>query len=99
LAASAWQKKQQSIDRLAQMYKKLAKRATKVTAILELLLQIRHKRTLFCQLLLLRADDLDQVLHDLLVILVKHYHVLVTLRALCRIVIRHNARGPLMLIF
>jgi hypothetical protein len=71
----------------------------KVTAILELLLQVRHERTLFRQLLLLRADDLDQVLHEFLVIVINHCYVLVTLRALCRTAIRHNARGLLMMIF
>jgi hypothetical protein len=74
-------------------------RQKKITAILELLLQVRHKSALFCQLLLLRADDLDQVLHNFLVILAKRYYVLVTLRALCRTVIRHNAQGLLMMIF
>jgi hypothetical protein len=78
---------------------KLAKKQQKITAILDLLLQVRHERTLFCQLLPLRADDLDQVLHDILVILINHFYVLVTLRALCRTYIRHNARGLLMMIF
>jgi hypothetical protein len=79
---------------------KTCQRQKKITAILELLLQICHERTLFRQLLLLllRADDLDQVFHNFLVILIKRY-VLVTLRALCRTEIRHNARGLLMMIF
>jgi hypothetical protein len=56
----------------------------KITAIRELLVKIHHEQTLVCQLLLLQANDLDQVLHNFLVILLKHCHMLVTLRALCQ---------------
>jgi hypothetical protein len=59
----------------------------------ELLLQIRHEHIFLCQLLLLRADGLDKLLHYFLVILLKECYMLVTLRALCRIRICHNARG------
>jgi hypothetical protein len=41
----------------------------------------------------LRAGDLEQVLHNFLVILLKHCHMLVTLRALCRTEIRHKRSG------
>jgi hypothetical protein len=61
-------------------------------------LQVRHKSVFCCQLLLLRADDLDQVLYHLLVVLAE-FEVLVTLRALYRILIRYNARGLLTMIF
>jgi hypothetical protein len=69
-----------------------------MTAILQLLLQVRHKSAFCYQLLLLRADNLDQVLHHLLVVLAE-FEVLVTLRALCRTRIRHNAWGLLTMIF
>jgi hypothetical protein len=62
-------------------------------------MQVRHERALFRQLLLLRANDLDQVLYNFIVILIKQYYVLVTLRALCRTAIDHNARGLLLKIF
>jgi hypothetical protein len=64
-----------------------------------MLLQVRHRSALFRQLLLLQADNLDQVLHNFLVILAKRYYVLVTLRALYQIAIHHNAWGLLMMIF
>jgi hypothetical protein len=62
-------------------------------------LQICHKQIFLRQLLLLRADGLDKFLHNFLIILLKECYVLVTLRALCQMGIRHNARGLLMMIF
>jgi hypothetical protein len=43
----------------------------KITAILKLLLQVRHESAFGRQLLLLQTDNLDQVLYHLLVILAK----------------------------
>jgi hypothetical protein len=46
-----------------------------VTTASKLFLQICHKHALFRQLLLLRADGLDKVLHNFLVILLKSIDV------------------------
>jgi hypothetical protein len=70
----------------------------KVTAMRELFLQIRHEQIFLRPLLLLRADGLDQILHNLFVILLKHCYMLVTLRALRQKKIHHNARGLLIMI-
>jgi hypothetical protein len=50
----------------------------------KLLLQFRHKRIFLRQLLLLRADGLDQVLYDFLVIPLKFAKVLVLLELYAR---------------
>jgi hypothetical protein len=62
----------QSIGRIAKRYyTHNINGKKKVTAMSKLLLKIRHKQILLRQLLLLRADGLDKVLHNFLVILLK----------------------------